>query len=108
MKQQDPRETTESAGPLKYLREADVESRWEIDQVPGPLTVAPTEKALQLLAGWPTSGAAAVEKLLSVIDSQIASAPDEERKGKLRSFRDSVVDMGESVAAEVLVKLLMG
>lgn len=83
-----------------------VEGRTEIDGLPGPLTVAPTEKALQLLAGWPTSGEAALQKLLSILDTRIEAAPDEERKGKLRALRNSLVDIGEGVAAEVLVKLM--
>lgn len=85
-----------------------VEKRWEIDNVPGPLTVAPTEKALQMASDWPTSGAVALEKLLAILDQRIADTPDEEEKGKLRAFRDSVVDVGENIAAEVLVKLMMG
>lgn len=80
----------------------------EIDSVPGPLTAAPTEKALQLLAGWPSSGDAAAAKLLSILDEQIAHASSEEEKGKLRKLRESVVDIGESITAEVLVKLLSG
>ena len=84
-----------------------VEGGMSIDQLPGPLTVAPTEKTLQLLAGWPTSGEAAVERLLAVLDERIKAAPDEQQKGKLRALRDSLVDVGEGVAAEVMVKLLM-
>jgi len=80
----------------------------EIDSLPGPLTVAPTEKALQLLAGWPASGDAAAQKLLSILEERIEQAPDEKEKGKLRALRDSFVDIGEGVAAEVLVKLMTG
>lgn len=79
----------------------------QIESLPGPLTVVPTEKALQLLAGWPTSGDAAAQKLLSILDERIEEAPDEE-KGKLQRLRDSVVDIGESITAEVLVKLMTG
>jgi hypothetical protein len=79
-----------------------------IDSIPGPLTVAPTEKAMQLLAGWPTSGEAAVEKLISILDERIDSTPDEEKKGKLRALRDSLIDVGEGIAAEVMVKVLTG
>jgi hypothetical protein len=84
-----------------------VRAGMEIDSLPGLLTVTPTEKALQLLAGWPTSGDAAAQKLLSILDERIDQAPDEE-KGKLRALRDSFVDIGEGVVAEVLVKLMTG
>jgi hypothetical protein len=80
----------------------------DIDSLPGPLTVAPTEKALQLLAGWPTSGEAAFQKLLSIVDDRIAEAPDVQEKGRLRTLRDSLVEIGEGVAAEMLVKLMTG
>jgi len=85
-----------------------VDGLLDTDQTPGPLMAVPTEKALSLLAGWPTSGAAAVEKLLSILDERIDATPDEEQKGKLRALRDSVVDIGEGVVAEVLVRLMMG
>jgi hypothetical protein len=42
------------------------------------------------------------------LDERIEQAPDEAEKGKLRRLRDSVVDIGESVTAEVLVKLMTG
>ena len=85
-----------------------VKGMLETDQTPGPLMAVPTEKALSLLAGWPTNGAAAVEKLLSILDERIEAAPDEEQKGKLRALRDSLLDISEGVVAEVLVKLMMG
>lgn len=93
-------EMLEQAGYIKGMLET--------DQTPGPLMAVPTEKALSLLAGWPTSGAAAVERLLSILDERIEDAPNEQQKGKLRALRDSVIDIGEGVAAEVLVKLMMG
>jgi len=74
----------------------------------GPISVAPTEKALQLFAGWPTSGEAAAQKLLSILDERIDYTRDEEAQGKLKKLRESVVDIGESITAEVLVKLMTG
>jgi hypothetical protein len=78
------------------------------DQMAGPLTVKPREKALQLLAGWPADGTVAVERLLAVLDRQIATTADEEEKGKLQAFRDAASNLGQSVAAQVLTKVIMG
>lgn len=80
----------------------------EIDQVPGPLTVAPTEKALQLLAGWPADGAVAYERLLAILDKQIEVTDDAVEKGKLKAFRESAANMGQSVAVGVLTKVITG
>lgn len=94
---------------FEMLEQADyIKGMLETDQTPGPLMAVPTEKALSLLADWPTSGVAAVEKLLSILDQRIEGAPNEQQRSKLRALRDSVVDVGEGVAAEVLVKLMMG
>lgn len=104
-----PKNDRDTSRKFEMLQRAGyVDGLLETDQTPGPLMAVPTEKALSLLAGWPTSGAAAVEKLLSILDERIEAAPSEQQKGKLRALRDSVIDIGEGVAAEVLVKLMMG
>lgn len=79
-----------------------------IENVPGPLTVAPTEKALKLLAGWPADGEVALERLIAALQAQIEATSDEEEKGKLRRVLDAVQGVGENVAAEVLTKVMTG
>lgn len=80
----------------------------ETDQVPGPLMAAPTEKALKLLAGWPADGAIAVERLLVALQARIDASADEEEKGKLRNVMDSVLAIGQELAADVLAKVITG
>jgi DNA-binding PadR family transcriptional regulator len=76
-----------------------------IEQSPAPISIEATEKGLQLVAGWPTpdSRGLEIERLLSVLDERITDesrTPDE--RGRLRRFRDSVVDIGRDVGSEVL------
>lgn len=85
-----------------------LEGKISIDQTPGPLTAAPTEKALQLLAGWPADGAVALERLMMALQTRIDTTSDEEEEGKLRRVLDAVQGVGENVAAEVLTKVMMG
>jgi len=79
-----------------------------IDQLPGALTVVPTERALQLLTGWPADGEVALARLIGALQTQIDSTENEEEKGKVRRVLDAVQGVGENVAAEVLTKVLMG
>jgi hypothetical protein len=85
-----------------------LEAAGGIDQISGSVIVAPTERALQLLAGWPADGAMAVERLIGALQAQIDETADEEEKGKLKRVLDAVQGVGESVAAEVLTKVLTG
>ena len=79
------------------------------DQADGPRLFALTDKALQLVAGWPsTTGEAALQKLLAELDERIEAEPDEEKRGKLVSLRDGLLDVGNDVAAGVLTKVLTG
>jgi hypothetical protein len=79
----------------------------ETDQIPEPSVFALEERALQLVAGWPsTSGEAALEKLLAVLDERIAAEPDEERRSRLEKLRDGVVAAGRDVAVGVLTSVL--
>jgi hypothetical protein len=80
---------------------------YETDQVPEPSVFAFEDRALQLVAGWPTSsGEAALEKLLAVLDERIATAPDGEHRGRLVKFRDGVLAAGREVAVGVLTGVL--
>jgi len=85
-----------------------VEGTASIDQLPGALTVVPTERALQLLAGWPADGEVALARLISALQAQIDATADEEEKGKLKRALDAVQGIGEGVAVEVLTKVMMG
>jgi hypothetical protein len=85
-----------------------LEGQMEVDQVPGPLTVAPTEKSLQLLGGWPADGAVALERFIGTLEARIDMATDEEEKSKLRSMLDAVKGVGQELAADVLAKVILG
>jgi hypothetical protein len=79
-----------------------------IEQLSGALTVVPTERALQLLAGWPADGAVAVERLLATLQARIEATSDEEERGKLRRVLDAVQGVGENITAEVLTNVMLG
>lgn len=79
-----------------------------LDQLPGALTVVPTERALQLLEGWPADGEVALARLIAALQAQIDSTEDEDEKGNVRRVLDAVQGVGENVAAEVMTKVLMG
>ncbi|HEY2717364.1 MAG TPA: hypothetical protein VGI73_14190 [Solirubrobacterales bacterium] len=85
-----------------------LEGRMSVDQVPGPLTVAPTGRALQLLAGWPADGAVAFERLVASLESRIAESSNDEEKGKLRAVLGALQEIGQDLAASVLAKVIMG
>ncbi len=85
-----------------------VQGTASIEQLPGALTVVPTERALQLLEGWPADGEVALARLLTALQTEIDSTDDEEEKSKLRHVLDAVQGVGENVAAEVLTKVLTG
>jgi hypothetical protein len=85
-----------------------VQGTASIEPLPGALTVVPTERALQLLQGWPADGEVALARLIAALQTQIDSTDDEEEKGKVRRVLDAVEGVGENVAAEVLTKVLMG
>jgi hypothetical protein len=83
-----------------------IEGRMKTDQVPGPLMAIPTERALQLLAGWPGDGVVAFERLISALESQIAAATDEVERSKLRAVLDAVRGVGEGIVAEILTRVI--
>ncbi len=84
------------------------EGTTSIDGLPGALTVVPTEKALQLLAGWPADGAVALERLVGTLQARIDASSDEDEKGRLKRVLNAVQGVGENVAAEVLTKVMLG
>lgn len=74
------------------------------DQQTGPGTVELTDKAFQIVAGWPsTTGDALFASLLAEIEARIATAePDE--KSKLERFREFAVGIGRDVIVGVLTQ----
>jgi hypothetical protein len=75
----------------------------------GPTHCRLTEKALQVVAGWP--GAASddvVLRLLDVLNAEIERTDDPDRKSKLEKLRDVVAGIGRDVLTEVLSKVLTG
>lgn len=85
-----------------------LEGKASFSELPGSPLVAPTEKALQLLAGWPASGAVVFERLIGGLQAQIDATADEEEKGKLKRALDAIQGIGKGVAVEVLTKVMMG
>ena len=90
---------------LGQLYEAGYITGPTIEESPAPISIESTDKGLQLVAGWPTPGGRGleVERLLGLLDERIADearSPDE--RGRLRRFRESVVDIGRDVGSEVL------
>ena len=75
-----------------------------IDQQTGPGTVELTEKALRIVAGWPSTPTDALyASLVAEINAQIEIA-DAEEKSKLERFRDFAVGAGRDVIVAVLTQ----
>lgn len=74
-----------------------------VDEIPGPGRSRLTEKALRLVAGWPTGAAdAAVSKLLALAELQIAEAPTPEEKGRWERVREGLLSFGRDVLVEIV------
>jgi hypothetical protein len=73
----------------------------------GPSHSRLTEKALQMVAGWP--GAArddVVLRLLDVLNAEIEQTDDPDQRSKLEKLRDVVAGIGRDVLTDVLSKAL--
>lgn len=94
---------------LHALERADyVRKTLDYEQATGPAFCEPTEKALQLLAGWPaTSGEAAFAQLLQALDAQIESTSGEERT-RLERLREGVTEVGQGVMTGLLTRIIAG
>lgn len=91
-------------GPSPYVATT---LRGKEEQV-GPLCCEPTNRALEIFAGWPaTDGEAALGKLLAELDMQIEEAEGSERKALVK-IREGFGEVGKGTAAGLLVKLLAG
>lgn len=62
------------------------------------------ERGARAVGAWPAEDP--YENLLALLQRRISEEPDEERKSKLRQFRDGVQDVGKSVAGDVLAALI--
>jgi hypothetical protein len=75
----------------------------EVDEPPGPVWSHPTEKALQLVAGWPAGAAdAAVSKLLALAELRIVEASTAEERGRWERVREGLLSFGRDVLVEVV------
>jgi hypothetical protein len=75
-----------------------------MDQLPGPAFCRPTEKGLQVTAGWPTSsGEIALERLLALIDERLAAAASDEERSRWQRFREGITDIGRDVLVGLLI-----
>ena len=80
-----------------------------VDQVEGPLICEPAPKTLELLANWPTErGDMALGHLIHLLEERIEATDDPVEKKKLSGLLASVRDVGESVMAGVLTKMITG
>lgn len=95
---------------LAKLAEGDwITSLAGAQQVRGPLICEPTPKTLELLANWPTDrGDMALGRLINVLEERIEATDDPAEKKKLAGVLASVKDVGESVMAGVLTKMITG
>lgn len=78
-----------------------------LGQLPGEVVL--TDKAYEILDGWP--GAAPeelVENLLAVIASTAASEPDPSRKRRLETLGATIRETGVAITSEVIAKVLLG
>jgi predicted transcriptional regulator len=73
----------------------------------GP-TYAPTPRALQRFAGWPTLEETVGARFLEAIDAEIENTRDEEKRGRLRRLREVAVNVGEATVTQVLTRLATG
>ena len=79
------------------------------DQVVGPLSCEPAPRALELLAGWPTSRADhALTLLVSRLEKRLEETTDEEEKGRIRRLLSSLREVGEGVMVSVLTDVITG
>ena len=73
------------------------------DQHVGPAWCRLDEKGLQVIAGWPaSSGEAAFERLITLIDERIDTASTEEERSKWQRLRDGIAGVGRDVIVGVL------
>ena len=71
-----------------------------------PVAIVLSEKARQLLAGWPSdSGDALYTRFLSALDESIAAASNDEERGKLERLRADASEIGKGVLVSVLSNL---
>jgi hypothetical protein len=104
------REVTGLADPavrlaVGYLIEEDYISAIDASSLSGPdwLNLRPTTRALRLVDVWPASG---FEELIRAIDQQLASEADEDRRSRLTTFKQSALNVGESMVASLLTKVV--
>jgi hypothetical protein len=79
-----------------------LEPTLEVDQVRAPLAVRPTEKALQIVAGWP-GGA---DALLAEIATRLNEAPTEEERRRLQRALDSLTGLGREVLSDIIANVI--
>jgi hypothetical protein len=73
----------------------------------GP-TYAPTSRALQRFAGWPTLDETVRTRFLEAIDAEIENTTDEEKRGRLRRLREVAINVGEATVTQLLTRLAPG
>jgi hypothetical protein len=76
----------------------------EVDQALAPISVQPTEKALQVVAGWP-GGA---DALLAELAARLDDAATEDGRGKLQRALDGLSGLGREVLSDVIANVATG
>jgi hypothetical protein len=75
-----------------------------LDQALAPISVQPTEKALQVVAGWP-GGA---DALLAELAARLDDAATEDERGKLQRALDGLSGLGREVLSDVIANVATG
>jgi len=69
----------------------------------GPQRFTLTEKALQIVAGWPGFGGESLfSRMLAELDERVASASTPEERTRLERLRDGLVGVGRDVFTNVI------
>jgi hypothetical protein len=93
----------------ELTRSAYLEETMGADQSLVPLHMRPTEKGLQVTAGWPSpSGEATLGRLLTLIEDRIAHSATPEERGRWERLRDGFTGVGRDTGAEMLGSLAAG
>ncbi len=103
------------AGQVEQLLDLLANDGWVEKRSPGFIspggggpTYAPTSRALQRFAGWPTLEETVGTRFLEAIDAEIENTTDEEKRGRLRRLREVAVNVGEATVTQILTRLATG
>jgi hypothetical protein len=88
--------------PLKYLQDAGYFENAYRAEGGDWVNISLSEKALQLLAGWPCSGDDTYDRLLAVLERRIAEAPSPVEKSRAEKLREALASAGRDLVIDVI------